>query len=300
MSKKIEGIFAPIATPYQEDGNIDIIKYSENVKKFGRTGLAGIVSLGSNGEFVMLSKEEKILLLKATRESLPADKLLIAGTGCESLRDTIELTKVAADVGADAALIINPSYHKRDLTEESMLRFFELTADESPIPVMIYNMPGNSGINLSSSLITKLSKHPNITGVKDSGGNIVQIAETIAGASESFSVFAGSGSFLFATLMLGGKGGTLAVANAAPDFCSGIYSSVMAKEYEKARKMQLDLLPLNAAVTTKYGIGGMKAAMELAGFNGGLPRMPILPAKESAREEIRNIMEKLGLVGKYA
>ncbi len=297
--KKVEGVFAPIATPFGANGDIDFGRYAENLAKFDKTGLSGIVALGSNGEFTMLSHQEKLDLIQAIRRGISKDKVLLAGTGCESLKETIELTKGAADRGADAALIISPHYYKRDLTDATLEKFYSAVADASPIPVMIYNMPGNSGVNLSSSLVVKLSAHPNIVGVKDSGGNIVQISEILAGAPADFSVFAGSGSYLFATTVLGGKGGTLAVANVAPDLCADIYALCRRGDYEKARKMQLDILNLNACVTSRHGIAGMKAAMDLAGFFGGAPRLPLQPATEAMIADIRGQLEKLGLLGKY-
>ncbi|MDR2523112.1 MAG: dihydrodipicolinate synthase family protein [Synergistaceae bacterium] len=297
--KKIEGVFAPIATPFKANGDVDFGKFAENLAKFDKTGLAGITALGSNGEFTMLSWEEKLAVVAAVRKGLSAGKMVLAGTGCESLKETIELTKAAADEGADAALVINPCYYKRDLTEPTLEKFYTAVADASPIPVMVYNMPGNSGINLSSALVVRLSAHKNIVGVKDSGGNIVQITEIIAGAPEDFSVFAGSGSYLFAVTVLGGKGGTLAVANVAPDLCAEMYALCLKKEYERARKIQLDLMQLNACVTSRYGIGGMKAAMDLVGFCGGLPRLPLQTAADGAAAEIRALTEKLGLLGKY-
>jgi len=299
MGRKIEGVFAPIATPFGANGDIDFGKYAENLAKFNKTSLAGITSLGSNGEFTMLSHSEKVELLAATRKGLASDKAILAGTGCESLKETIELTKEAAGAGADAALVINPCYYKRDMHDAALEKFYVALADASPIPVMVYNMPGNSGINLPASLVVKLSAHPNIVGVKDSGGNIVQISEIIAGVPQDFSVFAGSGSYLFATTVLGGKGGTLAVANVAPDLCAEMYSLSVKKDYEKARKIQLDLLELNACVTARFGIGGMKAAMDLVGFFGGAPRLPIQPASDATIASIRTQVEKLGLLGKY-
>jgi 4-hydroxy-2-oxoglutarate aldolase len=299
MEGKMEGVFAPIATPFKEDETIDFGKYAENLSKFDKTGLAGIVVLGSNGEFTMLSRDEKLDLVAAARKGLSSDKIVIAGTGCESLRGTIELTKEAADRGADAALVINPCYYKRDLTDSTLEKFYTAVADAAPIPVMVYNMPGNSGVNLSPKLVTRLSTHENIVGVKDSGGNIVQISEIIAGVGDDFSVFAGSGSYLFATMMLGGRGGTLAAANVAPDLCVELYALCRKKETEKARKIQLDILELNACVTSRYGIGGMKAAMDLAGFFGGVPRLPLQPAGSAVIADIRVQLEKLGLLGKY-
>lgn len=293
--KKVHGIFAPIATAFDASGDVDYSVFAENTVTFGATKLSGLVVLGSNGEFTLLSHEEKVKLVETARNHLPADKMVIAGTGCESFRETLQLTKESAAVGADVALVVTPNYYKKDMNEAALGKFYTMLADASPIPVMIYNMPGNSGVNVPSSLTLKLAAHPNITGIKDSGGNIVQISEVLAKAPEGFSVFAGSGSYLLATLMLGGVGGTLAVANVVPDFCAEIQENFEKGDLEKARKMQLALLPLNAAVTSRFGIGGMKAAMDMVGFKGGLPRLPILPAGEETRKEIARILKELGI-----
>ncbi len=293
--KKVHGIFAPIATAFDASGDVDYSVFAENTVTFGATKLSGLVVLGSNGEFTLLSHEEKVKLVETARNHLPADKMVIAGTGCESFRETLQLTKECAAVGADVALVVTPNYYKKDMNGPALEKFYTMLADASPIPVMIYNMPGNSGVNVPSSLTLKLAAHPNITGIKDSGGNIVQISEVLAKAPEGFSVFAGSGSYLLATLMLGGVGGTLAVANVVPDFCAEIQENFEKGDLEKARKMQLALLPLNAAVTSRFGIGGMKAAMDMVGFKGGLPRLPILPAGEETRKEIARILKELGI-----
>lgn len=293
--RKVHGIFAPIATAFDASGEVDYGTFAENVKTFGATKLAGLVVLGSNGEFTMLSHDEKVKLVKTARENLPREKMVIAGTGCESFKETLELTKECAAAGAEVALVVTPNYYKRDMNEAALEKFFTMLADASPIPVMLYNMPGNSGINIPSSLTIKLASHPNITGIKDSGGNIVQISEVLAKAPEGFSVFAGSGSYLLPTLALGGKGGTLAVANVVPDYCAEIQENFENGNFEKARKMQLALLPLNAAVTSRFGIGGMKAAMDLVGYKGGLPRLPILPAGDDTRKTIAGILKELGI-----
>ena len=295
MNKKVRGIFAPIATAFDASGEVDYSTFAENTVAFGATKLSGLVVLGSNGEFTLLSHEEKVKLVETARNHLPAEKMVIAGTGCESFRETLQLTKECAAVGADVALVVTPNYYKKDMNEAALGNFYTMLADASPIPVMIYNMPGNSGVNVPSSLTLKLAAHPNITGIKDSGGNIVQISEVLAKAPEGFSVFAGSGSYLLATLLLGGVGGTLAVANVVPDYCAEIQENFEKGDIEKARKMQLALLPINAAVTSRFGIGGMKAAMDMVGFKGGLPRLPILPAGEETKKEIARILKELGI-----
>jgi 4-hydroxy-2-oxoglutarate aldolase len=288
--KKVEGIFAPIATIFDEAGDLDLEGFCDNVRKFNETKLSGLVVLGSNGEFALLSYREKMALVKSAKETLDRDKLLIAGTGCESLRETIMLSNESADIGVDAILVVTPSYYKSDMTDEALERYFTTIADGCKVPVMLYNMPRNTGINMGPSLVARLAKHPNIIGIKDSSGNISQIAEIIAKCPNDFAVFAGSGSFLLPTLMLGGVGGTLAVANVLPDYCAAIHDLYKEGDLDKARKLQLGLLNLNAAVTTRYGIGGMKAAMEIVGFHGGSPRLPILPASGAVKEEISKII----------
>lgn len=298
MSKKFTGVFAPIATPFDENEEIAYEHLKENLAKWARTKLAGVVVLGSNGEFVLLDSYEKERLIAFVRENFPREKQVIAGTGCESTRETIRLTKRAAELGADAALVLNPAYYKGSMTDAALRKFFFDVADASPIPVLIYNMPRNTGVNLSAELVISLSAHPNIVGIKDSGGNIVQISEIIAGVRGDFAVFAGSGSFLLVTVLMGGVGGTLAVANVLPDHCADIVSLVLAGRIQEARELQVKILPVNAAVTTRWGVAGLKAALDMVGYYGGPPRRPILPLGEEARAQLRTMLEKLGVLAR--
>lgn len=289
----IKGIFAPIATPFQKD-QIDYQSLQFNLERYSASPLAGLVVLGSNGEFALMDLDEKMQLIEFVRQNTASDKRIIAGTGCESTKETIRLTRHAASVGADAALVITPHFYKGSMTEQVLEVYYREVADASPIPVMLYNMPGNSGINMSSGLVKRLAQHPNIVGLKDSSGNIVQIAEIIAGVDQDFSVFAGSGSFLYPTLALGGVGGTLAVANILPELCVELYEAAIAGEHAKARELQHRLLGPNAAVTSRYGIPGLKQAMNLLGFRGGEPRHPLLPLAEQHLADIKQILEKAG------
>ncbi len=288
-----KGIFAPIATPFQND-EIDFESLRFNLERYSTSRLAGLVVLGSNGEFALMDLDEKMQLVEFVRQNTASDKRIIAGTGCESTRETIRLTRHAASVGAEAALVITPHYYKGSMTETVLETYFQEVAEASPIPVMLYNMPGNSGINMSSGLVKRLAKHPNIVGVKDSSGNIVQIAEIIAGVGQDFSVFAGSGSFLYPTLALGGVGGTLAVANILPELCVELYEAATSGEHAKAQQLQHRLLAANAAVTSRFGIPGLKQAMNLLGYRGGLPRHPLLPLAEQHLPELRQILEQVG------
>ncbi len=287
------GIYAPIATPFDGD-EIDKQALKANLDLYSASRLAGLVVLGSNGEFAYLNIDEKMALLEFARQNTDSARRIIAGTGCESTRETIRLTKFAASVGADAALVITPSFYKGSMSEAALEQFFLDVAEASPIPIMLYNMPRNTGLNMASGLVCKLARHENIVGVKDSSGNIVQIAEIIHNSPVDFAVFAGSGSFLYPTLALGGVGGTLAVANIFPDLCVSLYEAVLAGEHEQARQLQHRLLAPNAAVTSRWGIAGLKAALDMLGYRGGLPRRPMLPFNEANLPELRQILISAG------
>lgn len=290
----IKGIFAPIPTPFIDD-QIAWDKLKDNLAKWGKSPLAGLVVLGSNGEFALLSYEEKVAMVRFVRENLPQDKLVIAGTGCETTAETIRLTRDCADAGADAALVINPSFYKGSYTDAVLKVHFTAVADASPIPLMVYNMPRNTGMNLSAQLVIELSRHPNIVGVKDSSGNIVQIAEICAGTPEDFAVFSGSGSFLLATLAVGGVGGTLAVANIMPVQSCAVVDLFASGKIEEARAMQQLLLAPNAAVTSRFGISGLKAALDYLGYFGGNVRPPLLPLNEADIAKVEAVLKEAGL-----
>lgn len=291
--KRIRGILAPIPTPFDESGELYLKGLKDNLERWAKSKLDGIVVLGSNGEFVMLSREEKLRLLEFVRKNFPTEKLLIAGVGSESFRETLLLARKAYEFGYDAVLVLPPSYYKRAMTEGVLERYYLELAESSPLPLLIYNMPVNTGINLSSDLVVRLSSHPNIVGIKDSSARIVQISEIIAGSSEEFAVFAGSGSFLLPTLVMGGAGGVMAVANVVPDYCAEIFEAYQNRDFKRAKDMQLSLLRLNALVTTIYGVPGLKAALDIIGLYGGPVRSPLLPLGEEQRKEIRQALEEL-------
>ncbi len=292
----LEGIFTPPVVPFDEQGEIDSEKLVFNLRKLNQTGLSGYVVLGSNGEYVYLSEKEKLEVLKVARQEIPKDKLMIAGTGCELTRNAIDLTLKAAEIGADAAIVVNPSYYKSAMTLPVLAAHYTKIADVSPIPIIIYNFPPGTGIDLSAELLVELSSHPNIIGVKDTGGMMPKMGETIRQAAPGFQVLAGSTSFLFPSLAIGAVGGVLALANIAPDECVEIYRSFCDGDMEKCRALHLRMLPVNQAVTTRFGISGLKVAMDMLGYQGGLPRSPLLPLPEAQTKEIQTILKTSGLL----
>ena len=221
--------------------------------------------------------------------------MVIAGTGCETTRETITLTKECAAAGADVALVLNPYYYKDSYTESVLKQYFQDVAEASPVPVMLYNMPKNTGVNLSAKLVIEMSKHSNVTGVKDSSGNLVQIADICAGTSPDFSVFAGSSSFLLPALSVGAVGGTLALANIMPNECVEVVTLFQQGKLAEAKALQHRLLEPNNAVTVKWGISGLKAALDYLGYFGGEPRKPLLPLTPADITQVHAVLQRAGL-----
>jgi len=290
LSTPMRGIYAPIPTPF-EVGEVSLKHLRANLERWGRTRLAGLVVLGTNGEACLLDEDEKVETIAFVCEHAPVHLTVMAGTGQESTRATIRLTRKAAQMGAKAALVLNPHYYKGSMTEEALRRHYWEVADASPIPVLLYNMPRNTGLNMSAALAVRLAEHPNIVGIKDSSGDVVQMAQVVAGAKAGFTVFAGSGSFLLPALSVGAVGGTLAVANVIADTCAEIQSLFEAGRIAEAADLQRRIIPLNAAVTARWGVAGLKAAMDLSGYWGGLPRPPLLPVGDEERKEIARLLQ---------
>lgn len=289
------GIFPPITTPF-ENGKIAFDKLGINVEKLSRTGITGIVVLGSNGEYVYLSEKEKRKVIKAVIGAVPENMPVIAGTACESVAETIRLTCDSAELGARAALLTSPHYYGGKMTDEALTRFYMDVADNIPIPALLYNVPKFTHLSLTAGLVSRLSRHPNIVGIKDSSGNVNLLGQYLNNSESNFNVLVGTAGVLFSGLALGCVGGIVAMANVAPQACVKILESVNQGDFETARRLQLKMLPVNNAVTLTYGIGGLKAAMDMLGYFGGDPRSPLLPATEKERGKIREILIQAGLL----
>lgn len=289
---KLNGLYPPLPTSFNEDENLHLPKIRENIQKLCSHDLAGILVLGSNGELVMLSKEEKKKVYETARKAIPAGKLMIAGSGAQSTRETIELSMIASDSGADAVLVLNPSYYKGQMSSEALTAFYHDVADNSPAPVIIYNMPSNSGLDMDAGTILGAAQHNNIIGLKDSGGNLVKMAAVINNAKPGFQVLAGSAGFLLPALCLGAVGGILALANIAPELCLDIYRSFHRGDMESAKQYQLDAVELNTAVTRKWGVPALKAAMDYLGLYGGPVRKPLLPLDGPIKSQLIELINK--------
>jgi len=291
----LKGIFPPITTPF-ENGNVAYDKLASNVEKLSRTGIEGIVVLGSNGEYVYLSEKEKRDVIKTIVQAVPDRMPVIAGTACESASETIRLTCDSAELGAHAALLTTPHYYGGKMSDEALRRFYSVVADNVPIPVLLYNVPKFTHINLTAGTVARLSEHPNIVGIKDSSGNVNLLGQYLNSSAMNFKVLVGTAGVLFAGLTLGCVGGILALANVAPGACVKIFDLIKAGDFQAAKQLQLKMLPVNNAVTATYGISGLKAAMDMLGYFGGDPRLPLLPATDKEKTEIREILVRAELL----
>ncbi|MBW2309024.1 MAG: dihydrodipicolinate synthase family protein [Deltaproteobacteria bacterium] len=291
MKQMKDSIIPPITTPIV-DGEISQRHLKSNIEKWNKTRLGGYLVLGSTGEAPLLSYEEKIRVIAAAREATPPGKVLVAGTGEESTRKTIELTRKAAELGAEVALVGNPHYFKAQLTMDCLYDHYVALADASPIPVIPYNSPGFTGINMTPDLIGRLSRHPNVVGVKDGTGNVVQLAGFRRLGGPDFLIFSGNAPSFLAALFVGISGGMMPITNLYPDLWVDLLEHYRTGALEDARRLEARLLPMTATVM-KYGVGGMKVGLDILGFYGGSPLMPLKAPQPEAVEEIRTAMEKV-------
>jgi 4-hydroxy-2-oxoglutarate aldolase len=286
----LNGILPPLTTPFDAEGNVDYEGLKRNVAMYNETGVVGYVALGSNGEAVHLTADERVRVIKTIKQSAAAGSSVIAGVNEVSTRAAIELVRVVADAGADAALVITPYYYKSHMTQSALADHFKAVADRSPIPVFIYNVPQNTGVVIDSSTIAALAEHENIIGVKDSAGNFAAIAETINRSPEGFKVMTGNGGILYPSLMMNATGAILGVACAAPVACVDLYNASRAGDHAKARDLQSRIAPLSHIVTAGLGVAALKAAMEMIGYVGGQPREPLARLSEADKERVRTVM----------
>jgi 4-hydroxy-2-oxoglutarate aldolase len=295
LRRKLRGIQIPFTTPFDADGEVDARGVRANIERWNVTGVSGYVALGSTGERVHLDERERVLLVEAAREAVPSGLAFVVGVGEQGTRATIFEAQRAAKAGADAVLVLTPHFYRGAMTADALSEHFVAVADASPVPVLLYNIPQNTGIMLAPETIARLALHENIAGVKDSSGEVLALTETLSlacDARKDFVVMTGHGGALYAALCAGVRSAILAVACVAPELCVAVYEAIEAGEYERARAMQVRLSPLARAVTTRYGIGGLKAALDLLGYAGGRVRAPLRSPVEEARRDIARLLEE--------
>ncbi|MFN2491270.1 MAG: dihydrodipicolinate synthase family protein [Pyrinomonadaceae bacterium] len=292
-SHDVCGVLLPITTPFHADGALDLHGLGSNLAKWNETDISGYVLLGSTGERVHLDEKESLEVIVKGREEVPSGKIFIVGAGQQSTRGTVdEIKRIAAAVMVDAVLVITPHFYRPAMTQSTLVDHYLAVADESPVPVVLYSMPALTGIRIEPETAERLSDHPNIIGIKDSSADTERLQKTAKRVREEFSVLSGNGTVLCEALKVGARGGILAVGCVVPDLCLEIFRAVKAGDIELASHLQGVLSPLAEAVTTRFGIGGLKVALEMKGYNGGAVRTPLRPPDESGRREIRRCLEE--------
>jgi 4-hydroxy-2-oxoglutarate aldolase len=289
---KLQGTFVPLTTPFDASGELYRAMQLENVKRLNRVALNGYIVTGSTGETALLSTEERIRTYEWVREARAEGRLLIAGTASEGVRETVNIVNRAADIGYDAALVLGPRYYRNLMHRpETQALFYRAIADQVKIPVLLYNFPNVTGYDLPVETIAALAEHPNIIGMKDSSGNVEKLAATVKAVSREFQVLSGSGTTFWPALKAGAAGGILAFANCAPYACVTIWEAFRTREYEAAEDWQNRIQLAAKLVTGTYGIPGLKYAMDLNGYYGGPPRLPLVPASPEAKSEIEKSLD---------
>jgi 4-hydroxy-2-oxoglutarate aldolase len=294
--REFTGVFIPVPTPYRGEA-VATDRLKANLERWNQTGLAGYVVLGSTGEFPLLSEAERDAVLGAAREAIPADKIMLAGTGSNSTLLTIRQTRRAAEIGADAAIVITPHYFTRAFSQgAAQIRHYLAVADASPIPVMLYNFPLNTGINLEPDTVARIAEHTNVCGIKDSSGNIPQAAQVIHLTPKSFHVLVGAAAALLPSLAIGSSGGILALANIAAAEFVEVYRLARQGRWEEAKGIAARMVLADRGIPGRHGIGGLKAALDLQGFYGGPCRAPLGTPDGDAIEDIKESLASAGLL----
>jgi len=292
LQNQLQGILLPTTTPFDSSQNVDLDGLRANLEKWSTTGITGVVLLGSTGERVHLDEQEYVELIEAARRTVSSNHAFIVGAGQQSTRATISEINRAAAAGADAVLVITPSFYRSAITQETLVKHYTELADISPVPVILYSMPALTGIKIEPATIARLSDHQNIIGVKDSSNDVEGFKQTVDLCPREFAVMTGNGTILLDALRAGATGAILAVGCAVPEMCVEIMRAFREGEDQRAGFLQSKLTPLATAVTTKYGIGGLKTALDMNGYAGGNVRAPLRAADATAKAEITQLLKE--------
>jgi 4-hydroxy-2-oxoglutarate aldolase len=291
MRDRLTGVFPPIPTNFDAaTGDIDTTAMTANVRKWMTTGLAGVLVLGTNGEAPLLSDDEGDRVVTAVRDVVPADRLLMVGTGRESTPATVAASVRAAASGADVVLVRVPSIYKTRMDDDALVAHFTAVADGSPVPVLLYNIPALTGISLTVSAVRRLAGHPNIAGMKETSTNLERLGAFAAVRPGAFQVLCGSAPILYPGVAAGAVGGIVAVANVLPDESVALFRLARSGGHDEALTAQRRLTHVAQLVTSLHGVPGLKAALDLQGYSGGAVRPPLQPVSEATRAEIASAL----------
>jgi 4-hydroxy-2-oxoglutarate aldolase len=291
---KLQGIFPALTTCFDHEGNLYKAKVFHNIERLNQIALSGYVVCGSTGETPLLSFDERVQLMQWVRETSADGKTLIAGVGAESVHETVRIANRAAEIGYQVALTLTPFYYKNQMHRpETQMLFFRAVADRSKIPVLLYNLPQVTGYDLPTEAIAELSHHPNIIGMKDSSGNLQKLGEVIPIVKPGFQILSGAGVSFWDAFEIGASGAILAIANPLPYACVTIWEAFRTRDHDAGKDWQTRITPAGKIIEMKHGIPGLKYAMDLNGYYGGPPRLPLIPPSAEAKAEIEQAFDGL-------
>jgi 4-hydroxy-2-oxoglutarate aldolase len=290
----LSGVYAPICTPFDADEDVDLGAFRENLARYAVSGLQGYLALGSNGENRSLDEDERLAVLDTVVRHRGEGQAVLAGATYDAQRPAERFLAAAGDLGADFGLVLAPGYFRKLMTDEVLYRYFSSLADDSPLPIVLYNAPAFNGVTLSPQLVGRLAKHGNIVGLKDSASSGIEAF--LPFQAPGFAVLAGSANFLLAAMRGGSPGGTVSLANSFPSIALRLYVFGRSTDLAAGDAYAAYVTRVNAAISGHYGVPGVKAAMDLAGYVGGWPRRPLLRLDQEAREGLRAALMTEGLL----
>ncbi len=288
----IKGVFPPVVTPFNRRGDVDEGGFRANIRRYTGIGLSGILIAGSTGEAPYLTARERLRLVEIARPLVRAPELIVVGTGLESTRETVRLSREAIARGADVVLVISPNYFKSRMDSPTLEAHFRAVADDVSRPVIIYHIPQFTGIRMDPRALARLARHPNIAGVKESSGDLAFLRSVLRAVPAGFRVLVGAAGIFLEGLRAGGAGGVLGQADFTPEICVGLYEAFRRKQLKTARELQARLMPLVRQIALAYGVPGIKAACDLCGYTGGNPRPPLQPLGAAARRAVAAALEE--------
>ena len=291
----LKGIYVPHITPFKRDGSVDYEALKICVDFWVESRLAGLVTLGSNGEFPYLNGEERRKVVETVIDQVNSRVKVIVGTGAPSTRETILMSKEAFDLGADAIIVVTPYYFK--VSDDELFHHYSEVLSKVDAPIILYDVPKFTGYSMGVSVVERLAdEFSNVAGIKDSTGSMLHISELIRRVGNRISVLAGTASMMLPTLMLGGKGAVVAVANFIPEISVKLYSSFISGDISEASKLQLIINDIWSSIGRFNQIAAVKALTALRGLPAGLPRKPILSVDEAGRVFLRGLLEKYSVI----
>jgi 4-hydroxy-2-oxoglutarate aldolase len=294
LRDKLAGVFVPISTPFDDGEDVDYDALRFNLERYAASGVLGYLALGSNGENRSLTEEEKLRVLDAIVRHKGARQVVMAGATYDAQRDTERFLEQAAGLGADFGLVLSPGYFRKQMTDEVLYRYFSTLAGRSTLPLLLYNAPGFCGVTMSPALVGRLAGHANIAGMKDSASSGIE--NFLQFESGLFHVLAGSANFFFPAMLGGSIGGTISLANSFPKIAIDLFECGRARDEARGVPLQEKVTRVNKAISGAYGVSGVKAAMKLGGFEGGIPRRPLLPLTPEQFENLRQTLAGEGMI----